>query len=77
MPFTVAGGTPPPASLISPSGTICTTNPTYIWNAGCSATWYYLWVNDASGSPKISQWYLNYAWKRRLSDPPDRVPARG
>ena len=57
MNFTVAG-VPDKATLISPSGTIATTTPTYIWNAVSNATWYYLWVNDAStSSGKIKTWY--------------------
>jgi hypothetical protein len=48
---------PPAASLVSPSGTISTNTPTFTWNAVTTATWYYLWVNDAASSPKIQQWY--------------------
>ena len=54
MNFTL---TPPPAAtLISPSGTICTANPTYTWKAVPDATWYYLWVENATGT-KIQRWY--------------------
>ncbi|MEE9319133.1 MAG: hypothetical protein V3U76_01690 [Granulosicoccus sp.] len=50
--FTVnsAGGPPAAATLISPNGTIATTNPTYTWSAVPGSTWYYLWVNDANGA---------------------------
>jgi C1A family cysteine protease len=49
--------TPPPAAtLISPSGTITTTRPTYTWNAVPDSTWYFLWVDDSTGN-KIQQWY--------------------
>ena len=53
-----AAGPPAKATLVSPSGIIYTTTPTYVWNAISSATWYYLWVNDsAGGSGKIAIWY--------------------
>lgn len=51
--------TPPnAATLISPSGNITDTTPTYTWNAVSNATWYYLWVNDSSGN-KIKTWYTS------------------
>ncbi len=52
----VSGGTPPAATLVSPTGTITTTTPTYTWNAVSTSTWYYLWVNDSTGN-KIQTWY--------------------
>ena len=36
---------------------IGTATPTYRWNAVPGATYYYLWVNDSSATPKIAQWY--------------------
>jgi hypothetical protein len=49
--------TPPPAAtLISPSGTITATKPTYTWNAVQDSTWYYLWVDDSTGT-RIQRWY--------------------
>lgn len=50
--------TPPGATtLLTPNG--ATTNqPTYKWNAVGNATYYYLWVTDSSGTPKIQKWYL-------------------
>ena len=45
------------AKLISPSGNISTTTPTYTWSAVAAATWYRLWVNDSALSPKIYKWY--------------------
>ena len=57
MSFTVTGGPPGKATLVSPSGSITTTTPTYVWNAVSGSTWYYLWVNDAAGSGKIKTWY--------------------
>ncbi len=51
-----AGGPPAAATLTSPTGTITDTTPTYTWPAVSNATWYYLWVNDASGN-RIKSWY--------------------
>ena len=57
MNFTVGSNNPPPATtLISPSGGNATATPTYTWNAASGATWYYLWVNDATGNV-IKKWY--------------------
>ena len=53
--FTV-GGLPGAADLVSPTGSIVTNNPTYTWNSVPNASWYYLWVNDATGNV-IKQWY--------------------
>jgi uncharacterized repeat protein (TIGR02543 family) len=47
---------PSEATLLSPSGEIATTTPTYIWNPVSDASWYCLYVNDSSGN-KINQWY--------------------
>jgi hypothetical protein len=44
------------ATLVSPSGTITNTKPTYTWNAVAEATSYQLEVKDCSGT-KIQQWY--------------------
>jgi hypothetical protein len=46
MSFTV-GAVPGKTVLVSPSGTITTTTPTYSWNAVLNATNYFLWVNNA------------------------------
>jgi hypothetical protein len=54
MPFTIPA--PGAATLISPSGTITDTTPTYTWNAVPISTHYYLWVNDSTGN-RIQQWY--------------------
>lgn len=64
MTFSLPVPTPPgAATLISPSGSISTSTPTYTWNevlaegtAESAATWYYLWVNGPSGN-EIKQWY--------------------
>ncbi len=50
-------GPPGKATVLSPSGTIATTVPAYAWNAVTGSTWYQLWVNDATGTGKIQQWY--------------------
>jgi hypothetical protein len=56
MSFTTPNTAPPTATLVSPSGTITTTSPTYTWNAVSNSTWYCLYVNDSTGN-KIQQWY--------------------
>lgn len=47
---------PGPATLVSPSGTIYETTPTYTWNAVADSNWYRLWVNDFTGTV-INEWY--------------------
>ena len=57
MSFSVGVTTPPgKATLTTPSGNITDTTPSYTWNAVGDSTWYYLWVNDASGNV-IKKWY--------------------
>ena len=51
-----AAALPGKATLISPSGTASTDIPTYSWNADAYSTWYYLWVNDSTGT-RIQKWY--------------------
>jgi hypothetical protein len=51
-----SAGQPGKATLVSPTGTIGTNNPTYIWNKVPGATWYYLWVDGPSGNV-IKTWY--------------------
>jgi hypothetical protein len=46
---------PGKATLVSPSGAITTNKPAYAWNADPYATWYYLWVNDSTGT-RIQKW---------------------
>jgi len=51
------GSVPPAmATLVSPTGTITTASPTFTWNAVAGASWYYLWVDDVSGT-RLTQWY--------------------
>jgi hypothetical protein len=47
----------PPATptLVSPSGTVATTTPTYKWNASAGSTWYYLLVENASGASVVAE----------------------
>jgi hypothetical protein len=54
--FTVSTGPPPAAMLVSPSGVVSDTTPTYSWNAVAESSWYYLWV-DGPGGTAILQWY--------------------
>ncbi len=49
-------GPPAAATLISPSGTLALTSPTYYWNAVSNAAQYNLLVNDSTGN-KVNQWY--------------------
>ena len=53
-----SGGSLPPGQvlLIAPVGTTIKNQPTYIWNAVQTATWYYLWVNDSSKT-RFTKWY--------------------
>ncbi len=52
-----AGDLPGVATLISPSGTIHSTQPAYTWNAVPTATWYYLWINDSGAAPRVAVWF--------------------
>lgn len=55
--FELSSSEPPAATtLISPSGDITDTTPSYSWNAIAGSSWYYLWVNDSSGNV-IKKWY--------------------
>jgi hypothetical protein len=56
MKFNVNVSPPGVATLITPNGLISTNTPTYTWNAVSGSTWYYLWVNDATGN-RIAKWY--------------------
>ena len=47
---------PGATQVISPTGEITDTTPTYRWNAVPGATWYYLYVRDASGV-RIRKWH--------------------
>jgi cysteine-rich secretory family protein len=53
------------ATLVSPTGGITDTTPTYTWNKVNAATWYYLWVSqvnsDGSFTTVHSQWYESSA----------------
>ena len=52
-----SGTAPGTATLISPSGDITTSTPTYTWTAVPLAAAYLLWVKDTSATPKIQRWY--------------------
>lgn len=54
--FDITRMTPVQTTLLSPSGTIATNQPTYQWQAVSKATWYQLWVNDSSGTA-VNKWY--------------------
>lgn len=48
----------PPASatLVSPSGSATPWVPTFTWNAVPTATWYYVWVENAAGTNIVAKW---------------------
>lgn len=50
-------GPPFAPTLKTPAGTTYDATPTYTWGAVSGATWYQLWVDDATGSKKVIQWY--------------------
>ena len=55
--FSISSNSPPEkTTLLSPSGIMTDTTPSYSWDAVSNSTWYYLWVNDASGNV-IKKWY--------------------
>src|SRR3989304_9195512 len=47
---------PGAATLVSPSGSITDTTPTYTWNKVSAATWYYIYVSGPSNYVS-TQWY--------------------
>lgn len=57
--FTVT--TPPSAPVLwSPTGSIMTMTPDFVWSHDDSATWHYVWIADENGTI-WAQWYDN-AW---------------
>jgi len=56
MNFSVNIALPGVATLVSPSGSISSTTPTFRWDEVPGALWYHLYVNDSTGN-KINQWY--------------------
>jgi hypothetical protein len=48
---------PPAATLVGPTGVITGTGHTFTWSAAEGATFYYLQVNDATASPRLTLWY--------------------
>ncbi len=59
FPVTSAGSSRPGKAVLSSpaSGTAVTRPVSFEWEAVSKATWYYLWVNNASNEPVIQQWY--------------------
>jgi hypothetical protein len=45
--------------LIAPTGSTTNPPPYYWWYDVGDTSWYYLWVNDSSGTPVIRQWYTS------------------
>ena len=61
LTFTIPAPTPPAATtLVSPTGNITTTNPTYTWNKVSAATWYYIYIQGPSGLVH-ADWYSSAA----------------
>ena len=56
-PMAFTAGALPTVTLVSPSGALGTSTPTFTWNAVPGATSYELWVNDAAGGARIDQSY--------------------
>jgi hypothetical protein len=49
---------PPATTLVAPFGTINNAGSVaYTWNAVANATYYYIWINDSSAAPRITQWW--------------------
>ncbi len=48
---------PESATLRAPLGTINDDSPNYIWQEVTPSSWYYLWINDATDTPILNQWY--------------------
>jgi hypothetical protein len=48
---------PGAATILAPSGVIPGVSLAFTWQAVPDATFYYLWVNDATASPKFTAWY--------------------
>jgi hypothetical protein len=60
MNFTVGGSGPPgAATLVSPSGTINDTTPTYTWNAVSEASYYRLYVYKDGSGIVHDRWYAS------------------
>ena len=52
------GNIPAAAALLAPSGSSASGRPAYSWKADANASYYRLWVSDASGTP-IRRWYTS------------------
>ncbi len=57
QPFSVVVAAPQTPTLVSPTGSVATSTPTYTWNAVAGATMYYLWV-DGPLSTMFQKWYM-------------------
>lgn len=57
LQFSTIAGTPSASAPLEPSGNIETTSatPVYEWSRVANASWYYLWIDDSTGT-KIRQW---------------------
>lgn len=50
------GAVPGKATLVLPSGSISTRDPSFKWGTVSGSTWYYLWINGPSGTV-FTKWY--------------------
>jgi hypothetical protein len=51
------GALPGAATLVGPAGVVSGTSLTFTWQAGSDATFYYVQVNDATASPRLTLRY--------------------
>jgi uncharacterized repeat protein (TIGR02543 family) len=56
--MTFSPAVPGVATLVSPTGSAGTNNPTYTWNEVNDSTWYYLWVDGPAGNVH-KKWYTS------------------
>jgi hypothetical protein len=52
-----AAAPPGAATLVGPEGVVTGTTHTFTWQAVAGATFYYLWLNDATTTPRVTLWY--------------------
>ena len=71
LTLSTTGGLPGAATLISPTGTITDSTPSYVWNAVSNSTYYSLYVADATGN-LIESDETNNTARRTLVALPER-----
>jgi hypothetical protein len=53
----VAAAPPPATTLVGPTGIIQGSTVAFTWEGVDGATFYYLQINDATASPRLTRWY--------------------